>query len=104
MDLKDYDGVYKYKFFAPTLLIVGAFTCFVGPILFPIVAEYYTFVWILFAFIKCITSTISLLVSVVLQNSVIQKMQAPPTLFEEEKLFLRASKNLQFGFIIPSYK
>lgn len=103
MESSDYEGVHKYKWIAICLIVTSAFLSLFGPILLPVVTEYYHFMWVLFAFNKFITSTISLACSAIMQIIVTKRLENP-RLIDEEKLALADSRSLLFAFVIPSYK
>ena len=52
MDIKDFEGLTKYKVFIPALYVLSWITMFAGPSLFPVQYQMYSIALILYFAIK----------------------------------------------------
>jgi hypothetical protein len=55
MDIRDFEGIYKYKLILPAMYIISWVSMFLGPSLFPVVYQAYCFLFLVWMALRLLT-------------------------------------------------
>jgi len=103
MDIKDFEGMFKYKLFMPALYILSWIAMFTGPHFYPVAYQQYSIIMIGYLVFKVFIITFILLYIAIRNQMILSKMQAKQNDDYQEQLPNDMS-HLLYGYIIPNYK
>ena len=101
MDIRDFDGVFKYKFIMPALYIISWIAMFAGPTFFPVIYQRFAILAIGYLVLKVVSLSIIMGWINIGGYKIRNKME------QREKNgapMMVGTEDLKYGFIIPNYK
>ncbi len=109
MDIRDFEGLFKFKLIVPGLYVLSWICIFLGPSLFPVVYQrYFIGLW-LFMFIKMIYMLFNMVLILWRTYSTLKGYQAPPSPVSQSIPEIESYRsitpcNRYYAWVIPNYK
>jgi hypothetical protein len=102
MDIRDFEGIYKYKLILPAMYIFSWISMFLGPSLFPVVYQGFCFAFLLWMALRLVMFGFINFVLLIGNCRVLSRAQNQKS---SDYLQVRdQGEEILHAFIIPSYK
>ena len=102
MDIKDFEGLTKFKVIIPSIYIFSWLTMLTGPVFFDYVYSRFCIFFLIYTNVKVLILITIMIIATVKSSRIFKRIREKPKTRDRE-LFDKAEE-IYYGFIIPNYK
>lgn len=105
MDIRDFQGLTKFKFIIPTIYVCSWIAMLFGPVFFDVVYQRICIFFLIYLDLKVIILFSIITIALVKNHKLLKRAQKQTMPGEESNRdYLDTTEEINYGFILPNYK